>query len=424
MASPLKARFTLVACSALALAALRCGGKTFSAQGHAGSGGALAGSRGDDAGNAGSTPGGQGGRAAGSGGSAGTPAQGGRGGAGAGGAAGGGREAGGEGGDDRTGGSGESGAGGERHCDDDSPCGRGSYCTPQSVCRACTDISTVPDLANVRFKTPEPLSIVNAAAGDFVLRMPRAFGSGNALLYVRDFFGGELWLTGDPERDVGAPLASPINESTRIEGSPVWFESATGDLDAYNLVFATATGAGAPAELYGAALKPNGTANSITRLPAPFNPQEPLSHSAYSMAVSRDRAWWMVNRDLMLAIEFLTAPLDQSGPPSVVPLRHDENCSVAEFDVTAWATPDGRLLFVSALERDAECKAPEGDPHDVVMFKLDEAGQTLGFGVPVAGVSRPNTHEIDGSLSADMCTMYFVTHENDKLRLMKAERER
>jgi hypothetical protein len=403
-----------------AFAGLRCGGKTFSAGDHAGSGGALAGDGGKSAGHAGSGGGG----APSAGGSAGKGATGGQSGASALGGSGGDVESGGEGGDSNVGGRGESGSGGDTGCDDDSPCPAGRYCTAEGVCSPCSDITTLDDLASVRFKTPEPLTVVNEAAGDFLLRMPRAFGSDGALLYVRDFFGGEIWLTGDPARDIGAPLANPVNEPASIEGSPVWFASASGDFASFDFVFGRAAGSGMPAELYGGRLATNGTATGVTRLPSPFNPQEPLSQSVYSMAVSRERAWWMVNRDLMLALQFLTAPLDQSGPPSVVPLRHTENCNVSEFDVTAWVTPDGKLLFVSGSERDADCAVLDGEPRDILMFKLDDSGQALGRGVPVAGVSRPSTHELDGSLSPDMCWMYFVTAVDDKLRLMKARRDR
>jgi hypothetical protein len=331
-------------------------------------------------------------------------------------------DTGGEGGGSDTGGQGEGGAG-EPTCDDARPCIAGSYCGADGLCRSCSDLGSV-DLASVRFKAPEPLSVINNAAGDFLLRMPRTFGTGKALLYVRDFFGGEIWYTGDPERDLGAPLMSPINSPTTIDSYPVWFGTASGALEAYNFVFGRASASGAPAELYGAALAANGTTSKVARLPAPFNPDPPLSQSAYSMAVSHDRAWWMINRDLMLGVQFLTMPLDQSGPPSVVSLRHSADCKFSEFDVAAWVTPDGKVLFTDARERGADCSVRTGEPHDIFMFQLDEAGQTRGYAVPVAGVSRPNAHEIDASLSADMCWLYFVAKDSDKLRIMRAQRER
>jgi hypothetical protein len=404
----------------LATVALACNGKTFSATGSGGGAGTSP-SGGRTGGEAGSVAhGGSGGTgtAGGPTGASGAAGRGGSGGAGAGGAP----HSGGEAGDAEAGEA--SGAGGDSSCDDASSCGDGRYCGADGHCRSCTDLTTLEHLEDVRFGTPVPFSIVNAAAGDFALRTPRAFGSSGALLYVREFFGGELWLTGDPDRDIGAPLASPVNEPDSIEGAPVWFEQANGELGSYGLVFGRAAATGTAAEFYATTLRPNGTAGTVTRLPAPFNSEPPLSESTYSMAVSRERAWWMVNRDLVLALQFLTAPLDQSGPPSVVPLRHTESCNVSEFDVSAWVTPDGKLLFASAHERNADCSALEGEPRDVLMFRLDEAGQAVGRGTPVAGVSRPGTNELDGSLSPDLCTMYFVGDEDGRQRLMRSRRER
>jgi hypothetical protein len=264
---------------------------------------------------------------------------------------------------------------------------------------------------------------LNDAAGDFLLRTPRVFGTGNALLYVRDFFGGEIWLTGDMDNDVGAPLPSPINESTFLEGSPLWLTRDDGVFRTYNFVYNRADGAAAPHEFYAAGLEANGVASSFMRLPAPFNSTDPPTEASYSMAVSHDRAWWMVNRDLMLALQFLTAPIDQAGPPSVVPLPYSEDCNVVEFDLGAWVTPDGKLLFVNALERTPDCAPLAGEPHDVVVFRLNEAGQALGPAVPVSGVSLPESNEIDASLSVDMCSIYFVTNVADKLRIVHARRE-
>jgi hypothetical protein len=266
---------------------------------------------------------------------------------------------------------------------------------------------------------------LNAAAGDWFLRSPRPFGASGALLYVREFFGGEIWLTGDPESDVGAPVANPVSDANFLEGSPLWFEAHENDaFESMNFFFNRVANGTSANELYGARLDVNGTISDMTRLSPPFNPATPLSEAAYALALSRDRAWWQVNRDLMFALQFVTAPLDESGPPSVVPLGYTDDCSFIEFDLSAWVTPDGRLLFVNATERDASCAVLSGEPRDVVMFRLDESGQALGPAMPVIGVNRPGMTELDASLSPDMCWLYFSRIESDKLRLARARRER
>jgi hypothetical protein len=406
---------TLLAFVMVALvSASGCEGESFTPESNSASGGSSMTGGGSDgggeAGTGGRGGGGSGGTTGGSGGTAGNTSSGGRSGASTGGA-------------DGGGGQGDAGAGGEPPCNEGTDCPAGRYCDAQGVCELCTDITTLDDPGAARFGAPEPLSVLNDAAGDFLLRTPRVFGTENALLYVRDFFGGEIWLTGDMDNDVGAPLSSPVNEPNFLEGSPLWLTRDDGVFRTYNFVFNRADGAIAPHEFYAAGLEANGVASSFMRLPAPFNSTDPPTESAYSMAVSRDRAWWMVNRDLMLALQFLTAPIDQAGPPSVVPLPYSENCNIVEFDLGAWVTPDGKLLFVNALERTPECMPLTGEPHDVVMFRLNEAGQALGPAVPVSGVSQPEANEIDASLSVDMCSLYFVTNSKDKLRIMRARRE-
>ena len=144
------------------------------------------------------------------------------------------------------------------------------------------------------------------------------------------------------------------------------------------------------------------------RLPAPFNANLPTVQSAYSIAVSETRAWWMVNLDSSFQVRFLTAPLDGSAPPSVVTLTLPDGCVLNEFDFGPWVTPDGKLLFVNAAERDTSCASIEPRVEDILVFQLDETGQPIGPGVPLPGISRRGTTEVDASLSSDMCWLYFT----------------
>jgi hypothetical protein len=387
-----------------------------SGAGHAGaSAGVDAGGRGGSTGGGGSSSG-----------SAGQPSKGGDGGkSGKGGAAGQGES--GEAGE--NGNVGESGHGGEAavepSCAEGAACPKGQYCGAEGRCTPCTDLTSLDDPAEARFSTPEPLSVLNDATSLHYVRFPRVFGAGTALIYEREFFGGELWLTGNLESEVGAPLASPIGEPDFEEGAALWLGTPrSGALAPYNLVFHRALSAGGPSELYATNVEPNGAATAIVRLPAPFNATAPTLESSYNMAVSAERAWWMVNRDSMLDVRFYTAPLDGSAPPSVVALRQQNDCLLNELDLAPWVTPDGKLLFVNVAERDASCQLLPSDTRDIVVFRLDEAGQALGPGSVLPDVHEADTTEADASLSTDMCWLYFSKmQDTGRLGVMRARRD-
>jgi hypothetical protein len=241
-------------------------------------------------------------------------------------------------------------------------------------------------------------------------------------VYVRDYFGGEIWLTGDADTDVGAPLPSPVNEPDHLEGSPLWLGAIDGAFSAGNFVFNRAADRDSPYELHSVELAANGTASNLAPLPAPFNPTPALSQSVYAMAVSQERAWWVVNRDLMFSVQLLTAPLDGSGPPSVVPLELSNGCRLVEFDYSPWVTPDGTLLFLNATERGDDCSQVGSSPMDIVVVRLDETGQPLGPATPLSSVNHSGITELDASLSPDLCSLYFITSVSDKLRVMRARR--
>jgi hypothetical protein len=409
--------------SFLLAVATGCTGSSFVGTPREGSGGAGA-SGASNAGAGGSSGGsGQGAVGGSSSGSAGQVNQGGGGASGKGGESG--KGVSGQAGDDNVG---ESGAGGEApmepSCADGSSCPDGRYCDARGRCTPCTDLTTLDDPAQARFAAPEPLSVQNGATSLHYIRYPRVFGDGDALIYEREFFGHELWLTGNLVSEVGAPFASPIDHLDFDEGAALWFGTrGTGALAAFNLVFTRTPSAGGTSELYAAEVEPNGTTAAIVRLPAPFNAMAPTSESSFGMAVSADRVWWMVNRDSMLDVRFYTAPLDGSSPPNVVALRQQNDCLMTELDLGAWVTPDGKLLFVNAAERDSSCQLLPSDTRDIVVFKLDDAGQALGPGRVLPDIHQFDFTEADASLSADMCWLYFTKmQDTDLLGAMRARR--
>jgi hypothetical protein len=323
---------------------------------------------------------------------------------------------------------GESGNGGEgsvEPCNGAASCPNGTYCNSERVCTPCTDLTSLDDPSTARFATPEPLSVINAATDLHYIRYPRVFGDGSGLLYEREFFGQELWLTGMWETTFGAPLASPIGHPDFDEGVGLWLSTpSSGALAPFNFIFQRAPTAGGPSELYAAKVESNGTAAAIVRLPSPFNAAAPTQESSFGMAVSADRAWWMINRDSMLDVHFYTAPLDGSAPASLVGLVRENNCTMTELDLGAWVTPDGKLLFVNGAERDETCALLPEDTRDIVVFKLDEAGQAVGTGKLLPDIHTANATEADASLSADMCWLYFTKmQDTDLLGAMRARRD-
>jgi hypothetical protein len=297
-----------------------------------------------------------------------------------------------------------------------------------SASKACSPIHTFAELRDGLFGNPEVVTKLNDAAGtDSQLRHPRAFGNGGALLYETFFFTGTVWLTGDPDTDIGAPMSSLINPSGGSATSPFWWQDARpGPLAKYNFVWNRGTGkTDDPMDLYGATVDGAGIATTAERLPAPFNAPKPTVQSSSGLALSRDRAWWTANLDSSFNVHLYTAPLDGSSPPSLLSLVIENDCELHEFDFGAWVTPDGKLLLVNASERDATCSYNVDAPSDIYAFDLDETGKPIGKGHALA-INRPGTTEADASLSPDFCTLYYAANDapNEHIRIHRIRRTR
>jgi hypothetical protein len=306
-------------------------------------------------------------------------------------------------------------------------CAEGRYCSPEGACKPCSDIASM-ELTDVRFGEPEPLAAVNASANDEGLRFPRAFDRGTKLFYERAYFGANsIWLTGDYEQNEGAPLGFPI-DGAGPEGGALAVTSVTGVLSEFNFFFTRNLADGGLTNdnhLFAARMDAAGVGSSVTQLAAPFNA---APRHSQSLALSRDRAWWTVNVDGVLNIQLWTVPLIGDLIPSRVSLSLANGCGIIEFDYTPWATPDGRLLFISfrERERDETCThIGNENSTDVGVLKLTSAGQAQGPVVPL-NVNRPVLSDTDASLSQDQCWLYFSSsrHESGRLRLYRARRTR
>jgi hypothetical protein len=305
-------------------------------------------------------------------------------------------------------------------------CGAGRYCHDDGRCRACTDLTTLADFGQLKFASPEPLSTINGNAGIESLRMPRILADGVALLYQRDFFGGQIWLATHPDANAGSPLTGPLDAADLRESGALVLDSPSGQLALRNIVFdRTVAKDSTQRELYGATIDNEGLTKDVVRLPVPFNPVSTTKESNYSLAVSRDRAWWTVNRDSMLDIWFMTAPLATGATAKVVSVNLPSGCAFHELDGAPWVTPDGKVLLVTAYQRNAKCEAPD-HRNDLFVVALDAAGQPRGTAFGLPDIDAPESSEFDPSLSPDMCWLYFASDRIDQahLRLFRARRER
>lgn len=303
----------------------------------------------------------------------------------------------------------------------------GGYCRA-GHCEPCSDLTSLESLAGVAFGSAEPLSVLNASAEGQNLRFPRVFGADPKLLYSRDVFGGQMWLTADYGSNIGAALPSPPDGLGTYENGALKVDAAvSGPLSPYNFFFGKIDPGDAGSlrsDLYGASLDRSGSASSVVRLPPPFNPNLPTPRSSYSLAVSQTRAFWMINNGTGIDVHLLTTKLDGDLIPSEISLKLTDDCEVREIDFTPWVTPDTRILLVTATERGQNCQLSNGQPTDILMVKLDAPGLPSGFALPVAGVSRAGSSEQEPSLSPDLCWLYYASSPNssERLRLYRAHR--
>jgi len=255
--------------------------------------------------------------------------------------------------------------------------------------------------------------------------MPRLRGDGPALLYVRDFFATVIWETQNFDRNAGGPIGTPVDDPDLTESGPVVPTFAMqGQLAAYKWFFdRNVSKTDKRRELFGAAIDTDGGATTISRLPAPFNAMAPTSQ--FSFALARERAWWMVNLDGMLNTYLVTAPLQQGAKSAVVSINLPPGCPLHEFDAVPWVTPDGAMLLVTALQRDASCSSPD-QRTDIFRVRLDPTGQPLQTAGLIQGIDQPTSGETDASLSADLCWLYFASDRtaDKRFRLFRSHRGR
>ena len=306
-------------------------------------------------------------------------------------------------------------------CTDAGDCGSGLYCGRNAVCTPCSDLTALDDLREVEFGEGEPLTAINVAVSDQQLRHPRAFGEGPKLFYVRDFFGGRIWLTPDMHTSAGAPLLEPISAPDARESAPLVVDQGLDAFSGHNFFFDRGWSDPPRGVLYGAKIDASGTATEVTELPAPFN----STNASYAVALSRTRAFWTQNLDGELLIRLMTAPLEGEVIRSTVEMITENGCRIFEFGYTPWVTPEGRILMVSISERDQDCNAGENSPQDVAWAKLDASGQPAHPLITVRNVNQPGTSETDGSLSPDLCWFYFASNRGESnYRLYRARRVR
>jgi hypothetical protein len=317
---------------------------------------------------------------------------------------------------------------GPRPCSDAASCGSGSYCSPGGLCEPCSDITSLDDLSQLEFSEPEPLVVLNDAAGEVSLRHPRAFDGTSKLLFQRDYVDvSRLWLTPDMTQSVGAPLPVPIDDQQASEGAPLKGDATSGVLSPFNFFFTrrVATDSSVLVELFGATVDASGYAASTTRLPSPFNTAASSERASRNLVVSQTRAFWEIDNG-GLNIQLLTAPLDGDPVPALISIESAPGCVLLDLTYSPWVTPDGRLLFFIAAERDENCQRLTTFPGDIWIVKLDAFGQPVGFALPLPTISAPGTSEIDPSLSQDHCWLYFAgnSQEGSPLRLYRARRLR
>jgi hypothetical protein len=310
-------------------------------------------------------------------------------------------------------------------CTDAADCAPGSFCNPLGRCRSCSDPATLRNLDELEYGSPEPLTAINAAAGQMHLRYPRAFDATSRLVYQRDFFGAQIWLSPDMLRTPGIPLASPIDVPNVTEGAALRFKPDLGPLAPYDFFYFAEVNHGderSPYTLFGAVIDDFGYASLVKQLPAPFNADPAAGRWNFGLALSQTRAIWSTS-DGGLLVQLVTARLDETAT-TVLSLPDANGCRPNQLEWAPWLTKNGRVLFFNAIERTKQCQLAGQFPGDIYVVGLDESGKPTGPAAPLRGISSPGTMELDGSLSFDQCWLYYSGATKDGQRLFRARRIR
>jgi hypothetical protein len=310
-------------------------------------------------------------------------------------------------------------------CSDAADCVPGSFCNLLGRCRSCSDPATLRNLQELEYGPPEPLTAVNDAAQGVHLRYPRAFDAKTKLLYERDLFGAQIWLTADMTQTPGAPLTYPIDVPGATEATALKFAPGVGPLAGFNFFYFAEVNRGderSPFELFGATIDDFGYAPAVTRLPAPFNAAPTAGRWNFSLALSETRAIW-ASSDGGLLVQLMTASLGETTT-TVLQLPDANGCRPNQLEWGPWLAPSGRILFFNAVERAVDCQLTSQFPRDIYVVELDESGHPAGPATPLRGVSRPGSTEVDGSLSDDQCWLFYSKETPAGLRLFRSRRVR
>jgi hypothetical protein len=316
---------------------------------------------------------------------------------------------------------GEMGDGGasSESCETSVDCEGGRFCRDGS-CASCADRA---DLASLAFGQAEPLETINDTAGDEGLRFARRLPDGIGLAYVRDFFGGTLWLTSDPEASAGAAVTKTDAYET---GALPLSRELPEPLMGFDFFFSRRSRVGTEpltTLLFGAKLSDELTLSEAAPLPAPFNSDQVVA--SHGLALSSSRAVWTRNSDGQLAVQLVTSPLPPSGEPTPLSLPLPDGCGFAtELDYSPWLSPDGRLLLFAARRIDRGCKPPSDAISHIYALELSAAGQPIGNARLLGGMLDVEVRQTDASLSPDGCELLFSAQTDGPMRLYRAARVR
>jgi hypothetical protein len=304
-------------------------------------------------------------------------------------------------------------------CTTDEGCDRGNFCREGS-CHPCADFS---DLASVEFGPAEPFEAINETARDEGLRFGRRLRDGVGLVYVRDFFGGTLWVTSDPLTSSGAAISTTDVFETGPLSLAQQLPEPLADFDFFFSRRPREKTEPVITRLFGAKQADDGTVGPPSELPAPFNTDGVVA--TYGLALSSERAVWMRNTDGRLAVQLVTSPLPPSGEPTPLSLPLPDGCGFAtELDYAPWLSADGKLLLFSARRIDTGCKPATDASTHIYALELSAAGRPVGTAHVLTGMFDADVRQTDASLSRDGCELVFSAQPATSMRLYRATRRR